>query len=53
MLRSLTALRMRAAPLARNLSTEAPSAKLYSETMDKTGRLISPHLMIYRLPAIV
>ena len=37
MFSALRSLRMRAAPLARNLSTEAPSAKIYSEVMDKTG----------------
>ena len=50
-LRTLQSLRARAPPLARAMSTEAKIG-LYSEKMDKTGRPISPHLMIYKLPAI-
>jgi succinate dehydrogenase cytochrome b556 subunit len=51
MLRAALAARSLAAR-SRPLSTAAKSAQLYSERMDKTGRPISPHLMIYRLPAI-
>ena len=43
--------RARAAQSFRSVSSDA-KAPLYSERMDKTGRPISPHLMIYRLPAI-
>lgn len=53
MLRSLQSVRARLAPVTRSLASDAKtSAQLYSEKMDKTGRPISPHLMIYRLPAI-
>jgi succinate dehydrogenase/fumarate reductase cytochrome b subunit len=45
--RAGAALRLAAPPRVRSLCK--PS---YSEIMDKTGRPISPHLMIYRLPAI-
>ena len=35
--------------LLRSLSTKGPT---YSERMDKTGRPISPHVMIYNFPTI-
>ena len=38
--------------LARRPMSTAPAKPTYTERMDKTGRPVSPHLMIYRLPLI-
>lgn len=38
--------------LARRPMSTTPAKPTYTERMDKTGRPVSPHLMIYRLPLI-
>ena len=38
--------------LGRRPMSTSPAKPSYTERMDKTGRPVSPHLMIYRLPLI-
>ena len=36
---------------ARGLTTRVLSSQTYTERMEKTGRPVSPHIMIYDFPA--